>query len=372
MGRGTALVAVEAFLEEACDPLGWEGDVSRLLAEFGKFVAGLGTQTVTVTISSLVRDMLASYGELVAEGGGHPPFAWGTHDGVVAVVEELILTRDCFMYHAGCAPVVQAAFARLGRPSVHNLDIEIRYTLALPRLHFTDLVNVVSEGDVLRIQPSLASARPWSAMLPIEATYFLGPAEDWLGWNAARECFEGTVPCHIAARAGSERQDSFTIPLELTASVTKCFPGDVRFERVVRVALPVTVKRRPSRCLFDEWVVGPGGAPERMAVAVDGSLSLPSGLDSLDHSRADGRRKLASPSLQPLIRLRSDASRARSDDSGRMGSSAPCVADVVRKLGVPGAVSPPTQLLSLKQAWLKENREPTEVDEDMRSSSGFI
>lgn len=56
------------------------------------------------------------------------------------------------------------------------------------------------------------------------------------------------MPQRRAAYSGAGRLDAYTIPLELQAIVTRHFPADIRFEQVIRVALPLTVRRQPDRC----------------------------------------------------------------------------------------------------------------------------
>jgi len=287
-------------------------DPARLLNEFRKFVARLGTQPVTTTVSSLVQDMLTCYATRVEESE-HPPFAWGRD--VSMIVEEFVLTRDCFIYLPGHAPYVEATFAVVGSSDRRTLDVEIFFGLALPRLCFVDLCNVVSEGNRLRIEPSISRVRQWQGVLPMEATYFIGPAEDWLQWNKERERFEGNVPTHLAANAGSERQDAYTIPMELTATITKHFPAGIRFERVIRIALPLTVRRRPSRCLSSLEFAGPG-YPERVLAMVDGQLPLRAHI--LDDSE-EGSDPSAWSLSQPSDRTTRKISGLR-HPTGRLGS----------------------------------------------------
>ena len=126
----------------------------------------------------------------------------------------------------------------------------MRFTWSPPFVDFHNLRNVVQEGKKFSLTPVFYS-RP-SNSLPITAQYFLGPGEEWLRWDEEHEYFHGTVPRHIASDVGAERFESYTVPLDLTARITKHFPGTMRFERIFRCALPLTVKRQPSICACNE------------------------------------------------------------------------------------------------------------------------
>lgn len=78
--------------------------------------------------------------------------------------------------------------------------------------------------------------------------FFVGPTETWLKWDEDSERFEGTIPSRVAAQVGAERLDTYTIQLDFTARLTNWYPGDFVWERVIRCALPVTVKRKPATC----------------------------------------------------------------------------------------------------------------------------
>jgi hypothetical protein len=47
---------------------------------------------------------------------------------------------------------------------------------------------------------------------------------------------------------GAEQHDVYTMPLELTTTMVKHFPDAIRYEIVIRCALPLSVKRRPDDC----------------------------------------------------------------------------------------------------------------------------
>lgn len=75
-----------------------------MLCRFADYVRTLGTQPVTVTISSLVNDMLERYVDL---GDGRESFAWRVH---VAVLRKFVLAQECFFFDAGRSPVWVASF----------------------------------------------------------------------------------------------------------------------------------------------------------------------------------------------------------------------------------------------------------------------
>ncbi|EMC94151.1 hypothetical protein BAUCODRAFT_222411 [Baudoinia panamericana UAMH 10762] len=242
-------IAVEAFLD------GEEGVVAAdgtPLERFHEFIADLGTQPVTVTISSLVNDMLRLYHDCAANGT-----RFSYHADVASFVESFVLSRDCFFYPERRAPVVEATFQQChfsdgGR---EVLDVQIFYSWAQPLLGFRALANVVAEGEEFVLAPVAPNARVYGAVSPCSAEYFVGPAEDWLRWDADRECLHGTVPPHLAANQGAERLDCYTMGLEIMAIITKHFAGDIRLERVIRCGVPLTVRRRPDRCTDDEEMV---------------------------------------------------------------------------------------------------------------------
>lgn len=56
------------------------------------------------------------------------------------------------------------------------------------------------------------------------------------------------VPYAAAPALGTQRLDTYTFALELTTKINKHFPGDIKYESVIRCALPLTVKRQPDAC----------------------------------------------------------------------------------------------------------------------------
>ena len=90
----------------------------------------------------------------------------------------------------------------------------------------------------------------------------------------------GRAPEILAGICGAQKNETYTIALEFTGVLVKHFPGQIRLERRMRVAVPLTIKRAPSRCGWEnemlasprvtggplaDWtrVVGPAGLASR-------------------------------------------------------------------------------------------------------------
>ncbi|KAF2483257.1 hypothetical protein BDY17DRAFT_324009 [Neohortaea acidophila] len=240
LGEETMLIAVEAFLDDEHGRIGHVDSEATLLRRFADYVRTLGTQPVTVTISSLVNDMLARYVDL---GDGRESFAWRDH---VAVLRKFVLAQECFFFDAGRSPAVQVTF-ELARQKPDGLDIHLHFAWNPPVIGFHNLCNVISEGDRISFRPTIENVRQDG---PSRTTteFFIGPTETWLKWDEASEKFEGIIPGRVAAQVGAERLDRYTIQLDFTARLTNWYPGNFVWERLIRCALPVTVKRKPATC----------------------------------------------------------------------------------------------------------------------------
>ncbi|TKA29496.1 hypothetical protein B0A50_03509 [Salinomyces thailandicus] len=214
-------------------------DTEVALEELGNYLAGLGKQTVTVGLSAIEDDMVEEYRQMVE---GLQLFSCSPHERLF--IREFLSTRECFHFVEHRLPYVEATF----HPNTvgQELAVEIHFKKVLPLLHFQDLRNVVGEGDWYSLKPRLSIP---TSRLVITTDYFLGPVEEaWLSWIKDIQSFRGTVPQRRAAYSGAGRLDAYTIPLELKAVVTRHFPAGIRFEQVIRVALPLTVKRQPDSC----------------------------------------------------------------------------------------------------------------------------
>ncbi|KAK3110692.1 hypothetical protein LTR53_014766, partial [Teratosphaeriaceae sp. CCFEE 6253] len=78
--------------------------------------------------------------------------------------------------------------------------------------------------------------------------YCVSATESWLRWDEPTRSIRGVVPQQRALDEGAARLDAYTFPLYLAAVLTQEFPGGVKLERVLRCAIPLTVKRRPNGC----------------------------------------------------------------------------------------------------------------------------
>ncbi|KAI6901925.1 hypothetical protein KC318_g7762 [Hortaea werneckii] len=236
LAHETLLVAIEAFVEEE----GGKCDChDEALRHFAEFLANLGMQTVTIGLATLEDDMMEDYYQMVQ---GLTPFSCSPHERTF--VRDFLATREYFAFAGNGFPRVQVTFF----PTLEDdqLAVEICFTAALPTVQFQDLRNVVGEGERFSLKPTL-DVQPSSLTTTID--FFLGPVEEeWLSWSDSLQAFCGTVPQRRAAYCGAGRLDAYTIPLELKVVVMRLFAADIRFEQVIRVALPLTVRRQPDRC----------------------------------------------------------------------------------------------------------------------------
>lgn len=65
----------------------------------------------------------------------------------------------------------------------------------------------------------------------------------------------GKAPEILAGLCGAQKNETYTIALEFTGKLTKHFPGEIRYERTVRCAVPLTIKRAPDRCGWEKEMV---------------------------------------------------------------------------------------------------------------------
>ncbi|KAI7550188.1 hypothetical protein KC331_g3335 [Hortaea werneckii] len=235
LAHETLLVAIEAFMEED-----GKGDChDQVLEHFAEFLANLGMQTVTIGLAALEDDMMEDYCQLVQ---GLTPFSCSPHERTF--VRDFLATRECFAFADNGFPRVQVTF--LPTFEDDQLAVEICFTAALPSVQFQDLRNAVGEGERFSLKPNL-DVPPLSSTTTID--FFLGPIEEeWLSWSDSLQAFCGTVPQRRAAYCGAGRLDAYTIPLELKVVITRLLTADIRFEQVIRVALPLTVRRQPDTC----------------------------------------------------------------------------------------------------------------------------
>lgn len=205
-------------------------------------------------MSSIVSDMLQHN---VSSGERHEGFS--AIGDLRIVVENFVMARECFFYHPHRAPYVQATFEAISHGPEH-LDIGIHYSWNPPRVEFRGLQNVISEGDLLLLRPTVANLRPPQgpfqrtiAYYPLEIEFYTGSDDGWLEWNPIQEAFQGIVGRGMAEDFGAGRLATYTIQLDFTALVIQHFRHNVRLERIIRCAVPLTIKRRPDTCSRDAF-----------------------------------------------------------------------------------------------------------------------
>ncbi|KJY02294.1 hypothetical protein TI39_contig69g00009 [Zymoseptoria brevis] len=250
LGQETVLIVLEAFMDEYPDIL--DDNAQDVLHRFHEFIDGLGTQMLTITVTSIVRDMIESYGSIRDTLTAFYTFE---NPNLFEALKEFVLTRECWHYPRKQEPALEVTFsvtrfrsARARGTGGRDMVLNLHYSSNPPTLGFHGLQNVVGESKEFILKPTVRSARPFSELSMVDVDYFVGPSRDWLEWDPANTCFRGRVPPGIASVAGVQRQDAYTMLLEITASITKVFPGGIRYENVTRCALPLTVKRRPDDC----------------------------------------------------------------------------------------------------------------------------
>jgi hypothetical protein len=149
----------------------------HLLQTFHKYLEDLGKQSLTITISSLVRDMIDSFRNTYGES----QMADWSPDGLIDALEEFVLTRECWIYRTGSAPALEVQFNFPRRPTVAaGIDIELHYSWHPPVVNFKHLRNTILESTELVLQPCISSSRPWCDMSNVDIEYFIGPSCDWL------------------------------------------------------------------------------------------------------------------------------------------------------------------------------------------------
>lgn len=238
------VIAAEAFVEDdepACD---W--DVKTLMHGFGEFLASLGTKPVTIPIPSLVDDMLETFQLASSTSPALRAFAWARSSEMRATLAAFIRTRECFFYPTGRMHVVEVTFGQPYHQTGEELAVEIHYSWNPPTVNFEGLQNVYDESRSFHLKPTMS--RPCE---DLDVTYDVDPNGSIITWNAAEGQFEGHCTPALASIAGAERLESFTLPLNMTAEFTTTLPGDMKFERTIRLAVPITIKRKPETCSID-------------------------------------------------------------------------------------------------------------------------
>lgn len=254
------LIAAETFIQDdepACDR-----DVKTLLRGFSEFLKALGTKPVTIPIPSLVDDMLETFQLASRTSPELAAFAWIRSLDIRATLEAFIRTREYIFYPDGRMPVVEVTFGQSAHQRADELMVEVHFTWNPPTVNFEGLQNVYDESRSFHLKPTMS--RPCE---DLDVTYEVDPAGSVVIWNAAKGQFEGHCPTTLASIAGAERLEAFTVPLKMTAEFTTRLPGDMIFERTIRLAVPITIKRKPETCSSDREIED-SPAVRRPAVSV--------------------------------------------------------------------------------------------------------
>lgn len=180
-------------------------------------------------------------------------FRCNTEQSLESALEEFVLMQHCWYFTPGRVPIVEVSFS--ASPMNHrrplrneNIMLHLHFSWNPPTISFNDLQNVVAETDEYVLKPAISAHRPFSAMTGVAIEYFAEFQGDWLHWIDTEHCFRGRVPPRLASVSGTQRQDVYTMPVQLRARVIKHFPGGIRHETYMRCAMPLTVRRRPDGC----------------------------------------------------------------------------------------------------------------------------
>jgi hypothetical protein len=102
-------------------------------------------------------------------------------EGLFDALEEFILTRECWIYHAGTAPALEVKFNVPQQPTITTgIDVELHYGWHPPVVNFKHLRNTIWESTELVLQPCISSVRPFCNMSNVDIEYYIGPSCDWL------------------------------------------------------------------------------------------------------------------------------------------------------------------------------------------------
>ncbi|KYG42318.1 hypothetical protein M433DRAFT_176792 [Acidomyces richmondensis BFW] len=224
LSHNTLLVAIEAFLDDEPGVVDWilkspiDLQQERLLAVrrlFRDYVSKIGTQPVTMTISSLIQDLVQAYSYNLVEQGVESMLR--TPSDLQAFAEGFLSTRECFFCTSIRRPYVQATF-QPGRSS-DDCMVEIYYHPSQPVVGFDGLSNRGVEGDEYVLKPILNEHRLCQDYIDfrpkIVARY--STAATWLEWDEEKAALTGRIPSWQAAAAGVERLDGYTLLIELSA-----------------------------------------------------------------------------------------------------------------------------------------------------------
>ncbi|CZT21580.1 uncharacterized protein RCC_07444 [Ramularia collo-cygni] len=184
LGRNTMLVVLEAFYE-ANPALTGNCNAFELMQRFRGFVEGLGTRMLSVTVSSIVIDMIASF-QRMKDGLDTEPFAWEKRN-IVRTLHEFVLTRECWQYARNQEPALEVTFGVTGgrrksnrRQVSEEIILQFDYSWNPPTIGFENLQNVVYESTYFVLKPSISMSRPFSELQHLTIEHYIGPTRSWL------------------------------------------------------------------------------------------------------------------------------------------------------------------------------------------------
>lgn len=149
---------------------------------FRGFVEGLGTRMVSITTSSIVFDMMASFRRMKEQVNSNP-FTWEEPD-LVTALHEFVLTRECWQYAKHHEPALEINFGVTGgrrsrgrRHVPEEIILQFHYSWNPPTIGFENLQNVVVESTGFILKPSVRLSRPFSDLQHLEIEYYIGPSD---------------------------------------------------------------------------------------------------------------------------------------------------------------------------------------------------
>ncbi|KAF2455521.1 hypothetical protein BDY21DRAFT_67194 [Lineolata rhizophorae] len=234
---------------------------AEMMRHLDEFITRARCFRVPINVNNLFTIMLTLYQE---DGKHHVWLAQSPNPSASLV--EFIRTRECFDFDdSDGKPFIRVCCStRFTFPN--NLLIIGDLAWFPPRLEFLSLPTVVREGADMYFVPSYKE-KGLNECFEEPATpteYVLASDHIPLKWVADIKGFHGVAPPGMARRLraapsnglGSDGRCALVIEFQLTTSITKPFPKDVRFERIVRLKLgveisePETQQTWPARTRF--------------------------------------------------------------------------------------------------------------------------
>lgn len=210
------------------------------LLHFRSYISGLRTQPITISKCGMVGDMIESYAAACVESPELRSFTWARSlDLLRSTLDDFISTKECFFHLPGHMPFVKATFCHSTLQSPTELSVELAFDWNPLLIEFDGLQNVYHESRAFALKPYL----PEGLLVEFDTEF-----GSLLPWDEREQQFKGHWPPILASMAGAERLESFTMPLNMTAQATMSFPSNMLFERTIRLAIPITIKRKPETC----------------------------------------------------------------------------------------------------------------------------